>query len=271
MSKRLVAKCGEFKELEKDLSNLGEKEILAIEKDVRRRLRPFEDAKRAKFAASLCPTLDPAMFLGPRMGDVKKIARDFRKEDPHRALMYVLGARKPTMDEIMIHEEIVMATKDPILCANLVESSLHLLMDWMSVDHFVPEVFKKEREVAEKLAVGFMNSTRVYEKRMGMRYLHALFLLGPNGMEWHEPHHTRLIAATRSPNYYLQMMAAWYMATLMAKFPEEAMAIMEAEELQDIVHNMTIRKSIESYVVDGKIKEKLKGMKRPVISESVKE
>jgi hypothetical protein len=70
------------------------------------------------------------------------------------------------------------------------------------------------------------------------------------------------IADLRFDHYYVRMMAAWYMATALAKQPDAIMPLLEAHRMDVWTHNKTIQKAVESYRIPEAQKAYLKTMRR---------
>ena len=67
-----------------------------------------------------------------------------------------------------------------------------------------------------------------------------------------------LVAGVRSEEYYVNMMIAWYFATLLAKQPDCAIKYLENHLLSPDVTKKTIRKAIESFRVSDRMKQYLR-------------
>ena len=65
------------------------------------------------------------------------------------------------------------------------------------------------------------------------------------------------VAAVRSEEYYIRMMAAWYFATALAKQPEAILPYLENCRLDTWTHNKTIQKAKESYRITPEMKDRL--------------
>lgn len=61
--------------------------------------------------------------------------------------------------------------------------------------------------------------------------------------------------------YYLNMMQAWYFATVLAKNYNEALPYLEERRLAPWTHNKTIQKAIESYRVTDEHKAYLRTLR----------
>ena len=68
-------------------------------------------------------------------------------------------------------------------------------------------------------------------------------------------------AAVRSGEYYVNMMAAWFFATALAKRYEAALPYIENRRLDARTHNKAIRKAIESFRITPEQKAYLRTLK----------
>lgn len=71
-----------------------------------------------------------------------------------------------------------------------------------------------------------------------------------------------LIASIKTDEYYLQMMIAWYFTTALIKNENETIKYIFEEKLDKDIHNLVIKKSIESLKISKKLKEELKRRRR---------
>ena len=102
-----------------------------------------------------------------------------------------------------------------------------------------------------------MASEHVYTARFGIGVLLGFYLDGafrPEYLEW--------VSQVRSGAYYVDMMAAWYFATALAKQYDAALPWLEQGKLGAWVHNKTIQKAIESRRITAEQKAYLRTLKR---------
>ena len=66
------------------------------------------------------------------------------------------------------------------------------------------------------------------------------------------------MAEIKSDEYYVNMMAAWYFATLLCKQKTFAMSCIESGIISEAVLKMTVRKALDSYRVTAEQKERLR-------------
>ena len=65
----------------------------------------------------------------------------------------------------------------------------------------------------------------------------------------------------KSEEYYVNMMAAWFFATALAKQYAAALPLFEKKRLDPWVHNKAIQKAVESFRVTDEHKQYLKQLK----------
>lgn len=75
------------------------------------------------------------------------------------------------------------------------------------------------------------------------------------------PEYAEWAAQVRSEEYYVNMMAAWYFATALAKRYEEILPYFTERRLALWTHNKAIQKAIESRRISPEQKEELRALK----------
>ena len=76
-----------------------------------------------------------------------------------------------------------------------------------------------------------------------------------------EPAHPELVSNLRSGEYYIDMMAAWYFATALAKQYDAILPYLEQRRLDPWTHNKAIQKAIESRRITPEQKEYLRTLR----------
>ena len=79
-----------------------------------------------------------------------------------------------------------------------------------------------------------------------------------------DPAYPELVSRIRSEEYYVNMMTAWYFATALAKQYDSVLPYLTEKRLDPRVHNMTIRKAVESFRITPEQKAYLKTLRIPV-------
>ena len=105
-----------------------------------------------------------------------------------------------------------------------------------------PRSFRRRPEGLADEARRWISSGETYTARFGIGVLMKFYL-----DEGFEPEMLGWAAAACRGDYYVDMGAAWYFATAVAKRPEAVIPLLEERRLSDWVHNKTIQKAVESF------------------------
>ena len=62
--------------------------------------------------------------------------------------------------------------------------------------------------------------------------------------------------------YYVRMGVAWALSVCFVKFPQQTMAYLQQNSLDNFTYNKALQKIVESYRVDAATKDVIRGMKR---------
>lgn len=213
-----------------------------------------QDLAYCAFQAPLIPNLDKDLFIGVRLPELKKMAKEigdkefvkeFIKELPHHYY-----------DENQLHAFVIANIKDYETCLKEVERFLPYIDNWAVCDTLKPNVFKKNKTKLINRIKEWLSSDHIYTQRFAIGQLMSLYL-----NEEFKEEYLELVSHIRSEEYYLNMMIAWYFATALAKQYDATIKYMEAKKLSTWVHNKAIQKALESYRVSDEHKEYLRSLK----------
>ena len=211
-----------------------------------------EDYRR--FQIPLIPTVDPQRVIGVRTPALRRLAKEvagtpeadaFLKDLPHTYY-----------EENNLHAFLVEQIRDYDACIAAIDAFLPCVDNWSTCDGWSPKVLARyPAELLEKIR-GWMASDHPYTVRYGIGMLQRYFLgerFSAEYLEW--------VAAVERPEYYVQMMVAWFFATALAKQYEAALSFIEQRRLSPWTHNKAIQKAVESYRVTNEHKAILKSHK----------
>lgn len=214
----------------------------------------LQDEKYRDFQVKLIPTVDPGAMIGVRTPELRKFAKqlvkdpsvhEFLKELPHYYF-----------DENQLHAFILSEMKDFELCIGEVCRFLPFVDNWATCDQLSPKVFKKHRPELLAYIKGWLDSEHTFTVRFAMGMLMQHFL-----DEDFDPVYPEMVSQVHSEEYYINMMAAWYFATALAKQWDAVLPYLENRRLDPWTHNKTIQKAIESYRITDEQKAFLRTMK----------
>ncbi len=218
------------------------------------RLNSLRDSAYAEFQRKLIPTVAPETIIGVRTPDLRKLAKEliqtgeaeaFLKELPHRYF-----------DENQLHAFILSEDRDFERCLSRVSAFLPFVDNWATCDQMSPKVFKKHREELLPAIENWLHADHVYTVRFAVGMLMEHFLDGdfdPRYLEW--------VSCVPAGEYYVDMMAAWYFATALAKQYDAALPYIRDRRLPLWTHNKASQKAAESYRVPPEHKAALKACK----------
>ena len=214
----------------------------------------LRDEEYAKFQAKLTPTVDPELFIGVRVPEVRKLAKELKNDPDVEVFLKELPHKY--YDENMLHGLLVSEIKDYNIAVAETDAFLPFVDNWAVCDIMSPKIFKKHKtELIEKIKE-WTKSSETYTIRFGIEMLMSHFLDEDFRSEYLE-----IPAQVRSEEYYVNMMIAWFFATALTKQWESTIPYIENNKLDKWTHNKTIQKAIESYRITDEQKAYLRTLK----------
>lgn len=219
-------------------------------------LMKLKDDEYADFQAKLTPNVARERFIGVRVPDVRKLAKELYKNDRDGVDAFLNSLPHATYDEDMLHGVLLSEFKDYEECVKRVDEFLPYVDNWAVCDIMSPKVFKKHLEPLREKIREWAASDHVYTKRFGVEMLMSFYL-----DEHFKPEYLEIPATVTGEDYYIKMMLAWFYATALAKQWDATIPYIENKRLADWTHNKTIQKARESYRITDEQKEYLKSLK----------
>lgn len=204
-----------------------------IVEDVRARLFAMQDLGYRAFHSKLMPTVPPENVIGVRTPEIRKLARQMSQTPEAEAYLQRLPHRY--YEENNLHGALVSLLRDYDRTVEALEAFLPHVDNWATCDLMSPLAFRKHPEPLPEQARRWMASEHVYTARFGIGVLLGFYLDGafrPEYLEW--------VSQVRGGAYYVDMMAAWYFATALAKQYDAALPWLEQGSWG---HGSTIRRS----------------------------
>lgn len=223
--------------------------------DIEKSLFALKDEKYAEFQAKLTPTVDKNLFIGVRVPDTRKLAKEIYKSGYYSGFLHELPHK--FYDENMLHGLIVSEIKEYDECIAAVDRFLPYVDNWAVCDIMSPKCFKKNKDKLMDKIIEWSGSDEVYTARFGIEMLMTHFLDEDFKLEYLE-----IPANVQLEDYYAKMMVAWFFATALAKQWDAAIPYLKENRLEAWTHNRTIQKARESYRITDEQKAYLKTIKR---------
>lgn len=225
------------------------------EKYVRERLFALQDNEYKSFHSKLMPTVPPEKIIGVRVPALRKLAAELYKDGTGE--LFIKNLPHNYYEEDNIHAFIVEKIKDADSAFYETERFLPFIDNWATCDMFSPRVFAKHPEKLYKKSLEWIKSEKTYTVRYGIGMLMRYFL-----DERFSTDILTVVSETKSDEYYVNMMIAWFLATALAKQYDDTVKLIENKKLDVWVHNKTIQKAVESNRIDKDTKEYLRSLKK---------
>ena len=222
---------------------------------IQQRLFELRDEKYAAFQAKLTPGIPEEKFIGVRVPELRKLAKELIREGGNEQFLSELP--HAYYDENMLHSLLLSEMKDYDACIREVERFLPYVDNWAVCDILSPKVFKKNREALLGKIRLWSASAHCYTCRFSMEMLMSFYL-----DEGFRSEYLEIPAAVRSEEYYVRMMQAWFFATALAKQWDATLPYLKNGRLEVWTHNKTIQKARESYRITEEQKAYLNTLKR---------
>lgn len=213
----------------------------------------LQDREYGDFHSRLMPNISREKIIGVRTPDLRKLSGKLLKGD---ITAFLDTLPHNYYEENNLHSMFIEQIKDYDECIKRLNEFLPYVDNWATCDLMKPKVFKKNKNrLIEDIKI-WLNSQHTYTIRFGIGMLMTHFL-----DENFKEEYSHLVGKIRSQEYYVNMMIAWYFATMLAKKYDIALFYLEKNKLPVWVHNKTIQKAIESNRITTDKKEYLKTLK----------
>ena len=217
------------------------------------RLQAMAEPEYAAFSCNLLPGTDPETVLGVRVPKLRQLVKSMPQEQ-QAAFMDTLPHHYH--EENLLHALLIAQCRDPQLCLNLLSHFLPYVQNWAVCDTLQVPALKEEPDLLLSAVKEWLKDPHPYTVRFAVLMLMTYFL-----EEQFSDEFPRLVAEIHSEEYYVNMMAAWYFATALAKQWDRVIGYLERRELTPWVHNKTIQKAVESHRITAVQKDILRKMK----------
>ena len=218
--------------------------------NIQETLFSLADAEYRAFQAPLIPNLPADAFIGVRTPALKAYAKEINGTPEADAFMQTLPHRY--FDENQLHAFLISACRDYDAVLRAINRFLPFVNNWATCDQLRPAVFKKHTDTLILHIREWLGSSHVYTVRFGIGMLMAHYLDST-----FQPEYLELAAGIQSTEYYINMMRAWYFATVLAKQYDAVIPFITGKRLDQWTHNKTIQKARESRRISDEQKKLL--------------
>lgn len=246
-------------------------------------LYKYKHDKQQEFLKKLVPTIDISKIMGVKNPDIKKVAKEAYAKDPQMCMKYLKILPHKYLEEYILHTSILEQIKDYDIVVKEIEKVLPCIDNWATCDTYSPKIVKKHLKDFYKHILKWMKSKNTYTVRFAIQAFMSFYLDEKNYEKEKDFDYEEILTKTTDiiskikfkskykytkedkntcpDKYYVDMMIAWYFATLLAKNYDIAFPYIKNKKLESWTHNKSIQKAIESYRVSDKHKEELRKLK----------
>lgn len=210
-------------------------------KDVVRELSANADAKYKDFIAKLVPTIEKDTIIGVRMGDLRRLAREIRKEEN---LDIFNEAKFYYREEKLLYALCIFKMSESFDAAmNALDEFLLYIDSWEVTDLIAGEIIIDEAHIdkAFQKALGYVHSSDEYTIRLGLVIMNKKFN--------DKAHIEKILDALKSISldaYYVNMAAAWLLCELYFTDKAKVDEFISGESISMEIKKMTRQKIRES-------------------------
>lgn len=221
---------------------------------IQKELFCMQDLNYKAFHSKLMPTISPDKIIGIRVPQLRAFSKTFFNSN---AMPLFLNTLPHTYyEEDNVHAFLIEQIKDFNLCIEKTEAFLPYIDNWATCDMFRPKIFAQNTKKLLPYAYKWLDSDHLYTVRYGI----GMFLCYFSDDKF-IPEYAQKISEIHSNEYYINMMIAWYFASLLDKHYNIALTYLAQNKLSKWVHNKTIQKAVESHRISKETKDYLKTLK----------
>lgn len=226
-----------------------------MHESIRQQLQELAEEEYRLFSSKLLP--DIHNILGVRLPLLRGMAKQLVKQD-WRA--YLLTAQDDSMEEVMLQGMVIgYAHCTPEERLEFIRKFVLKINNWSVCDSFCNglKFTQKNKELVWEFLQPYTQSDKEYEVRFAVVMLLSHFL--------DEEYIDRVFPVFDSvthPGYYVKMAVAWAISACYVRFPQQTMAYLQKNRLDDVTYNKALQKITESLKVDKQTKTQIRAMKR---------
>lgn len=210
-------------------------------KDVLFKLNEKADAKYKDFIAKLVPTIEKYTIIGVRMGALRRLAREIRKEEN---LDIFNEAKFYFREEKLLYALCIFKMSESFDKAmNALDKFLPYINSWEVTDLVAGEIIIDEanREEAFQRALSYVHSSDEYTIRLGLVIMNKKF-----NDKAHIEKILDVIKIIKLDTYYVNMAAAWLLCELYFTDKAKVDEFLSSEAINEEIKKMTRQKIRES-------------------------
>lgn len=205
------------------------------------------------FNSSLIPTIDKNSFLGVRIPNIRKIAKQLSLDEKN---LFLSEIPHEYFEENILHAILINEISDFDKCIYELDKFLPFVDNWSVCDTLKCNVLTLNMNKFYKYIVSCVKSKYVYKVRFAFVMMLKHFINSDYFFECN-----KLALDYKCDDYYINMSIAWYFSYALIYRYNETIYIFEENLLSKFVHNKSISKACDSYRLSNEIKDYLRGLR----------
>lgn len=202
-----------------------------------------------KFLLKIIPTLNEKNIIGVRIGNLRKFYKTLTETD----ILQLKNREKTYLEEKLIYAIHISKIKDIDKTLEEIENFIKEIDNWYVCDTMRPKSFRKNHEKVLPRIEKWLESNHEYTVRFAIEMLMVNYLC--------ENYNEKIFEKAlykKSEDYYVQMMQAWCIATMLSEKRKEGIKFLFSEKLSKNVFKKAIQKARESKKIEKEFKKELK-------------
>lgn len=223
--------------------------------NTRKKIMELCDEDYRRFQEKLIP--NQHNILGIRLPKLRNLAKEIARGDWE---IFLKENPEEYFEEIMIKGMVIGYIKVPIeKRLEYIKWFIPKINNWSVCDSFCVSLkcTKKHQKAVWEFLQPYFQSDKEYELRFAVVMLLSYFLENEYIEECFQ-----ILDSIKHDGYYVKMAVAWAISMAFIQFPEETMKFLQHNHLDNFTYNKALQKITESYRIDQKTKETIRGMKR---------
>jgi 3-methyladenine DNA glycosylase AlkD len=205
------------------------------------------------FNSSLIPNVDKNSFLGVRIPNIRKIAKQLSLDEKN---LFLSEIHHEYFEENILHAILINEISDFDKCICELDKFLPYVNNWSVCDTLKCDVLCFDMNRFYKYIVSCIKSNYVYKVRFAFVMMLKHFIKSDYFFKCNE-----LALNYNFDDYYINMSIAWYFSYALIYKYNETIYIFEKKLLSKFIHNKSISKACDSYRLSNNIKDYLRSLR----------
>lgn len=201
----------------------------------------MQERAYADFQSKLVPTIERQKFIGVRVPKLRAYAKQL--QNLYQAELFMTDLPHYYYEENILQAILISNIKDFSICLEAVEHFLPYVDNWAVCDCLRPKCFSTKQADLLPHVENWLSSSSCYTCRFAVEMLMLHYL-----DEYFSPAILDKVAALKWPDYYVEMMQAWFWQVALLKHWQVVWSYLVEPIITPSVLAKTLRKCLDSHV-----------------------